>query len=226
MNIELINDSTKAIFVSIPPKSFEKIEPYNKIFMSCDEETIIISVKGCEPSRIEKDKFVLSIETKYCFDNLDKNVVFSITREKIRVGADMYFERLFVNSDINISFYEDFIVSDAEEMKNLFEKKRLKQMLLIRPLEYFTGLVIISFVLFLFVLKRIGLIYTILCYICAYGFMVFLSCFVEWLWNVIFKKIFKTKSEKEKFNTYLDKRFIRNYYSDPNREPFNGEVEY
>ena len=224
MNIEFFNNSNKTVLVSIASKSFTKIEPHNRIFMSC-EETKFISVKVCEPSHIEKGKYVLSIETKYCFDNLNENVIFTITREKIRVGADVYFERLFIIPDKDICFIEEFSVPDAEEMKKLFKKKRRKQILLIRPLEYFTGLVLISLVLFFFALKRIGLIYTILCYMCVYIFMVCLSCIVEWFWNAVFKKVFKAKSEKDKFYNYFDNSFIFNYYSNSNREPFIGEVE-
>lgn len=225
MAINIYNASNKSILVCVGLDNYVRIEPHSNSSLFCSQkEEVNISVKLDEKSHIEKGKFVLLIQTKYCFTDSFDSMSFSVAREKIRVGPDMYFERLFLVPEEPLCYKEFYDVPDEKEAKKLFNKKR-RNYFLIRPLEYFTGVVLIILIVGLFLIKRIGLINIILYCFLAYVLLICMSWLVDWFWNTVFKKGFKDKSDKEAFYACLDNEFISDYYSNPARAPFLGEIE-
>ena len=226
MKIDFLNSSDKTVIICIDSQQSKKIEPHNKISLFCEQkEETVINVQVDEESHIQKGKYVLEIKTKYSLYNLKENVTFNIAREKIRISADVYFERLFLNSDEDINYTECHCIYDEESIKRIYNKKQKTYLWLVSPIEDFTGILLALIVLGVFLFKRIGVINTILYFCGSYLFLVFLSWIGEKLSDTVFKKLFKKKSDKQAFYNCFDSKFIFDYYADSDRIPVMDEIE-
>lgn len=226
MEVCFLNSTDKTVIITIDSRQTKKIEPHNKISLFCEQkEETVFDVQVDEESHIQKGKYVLEIKTKYILNNLKENVSFNIAREKIRISADVYFERLFLNSDMDINFTECHCIHDEEAIKRIYNKKQKINLWLVSPAADFTGIFLALIVLGLFLFKHIGAVNTVLYYCFSYIFLVFLSWIGERLSDTVFKKLFKKRSDKEAFYNCFDRQFIYNYYADTSRTPVMGEIE-
>lgn len=174
MEIDFFNSSNKTVLISIDTQPCVKFEPHNRLSLTCDKnENPVINVQVDDASHIEKGKYVLEIQTKYSLHNLNENVSFNIAREKVRISADVYFERLFLNSNKNINYTECHCIHDEESIKKIYNKKQKTYLWLVSPIEDFTGIFFLLLIIGIFLFKRIGVINTVLYYCCSYIFLVF-----------------------------------------------------
>lgn len=225
MNINFLNCCRYAVSVAIGSGSPVEIQPHCTVSIPCEKsDTLNISVKLNTNSQVAKGKYTLVLETKYVFTNISDNDTFSITREKVRVGSDVYYDRLFLSAKKATYLSETHSVLDSEKMKKAYNKSRLIKFLLISPIEepgMFIVLLILGIVLSCYWGWKLAVIYFPLAYI-------FLLA-LQWLTASVFKQILnkglKIDDETQMFFNCFENEHIMSYYFNPNRTPFLDDIE-
>ena len=225
MKINFLNCCRYAVSVTIDSDLSVEIQPYCTVSIPCEKsDALNISVKLNTNSQVAKGKYTLVLETKYIFTNISDNDTFSITREKIRVDSDVYYDRLFLSAKKATYFSESHSVSDNEKMKKAYNKSRLIKFLLISPIEepgMFIVLLILGIVLSCYWGWKLAVIYFPLAYI----FILALQWFTASVFKQILNKGLKIDDETQMFFNYFENEHIMSYYFNPNRTPFLDDIE-
>ncbi len=220
ITINFINNYHDIVFVSVNNGGFVDIQPNSKLTVTCAERSEMqIVVKLCGDSHLPKKSksYVLKLESSYLFCNVFDGEIFIINREKIRISSNAYYDRLFVNSANAIVKSHKNAVMQENEIKTHYRKCRLVDTFLIGP--FFEQmilsfeLVVLGIVLTIIGGWKIAIIYFPLLYI------------VLFLWNAISDMIENSISKTSDFNAFFDSEFIDNYYNNPQREAYMGDIE-
>jgi hypothetical protein len=226
MNINFLNNCGYVVIVNIESGESVEIQPYCSISITCAKaDKLNILVKRNITSQVRKGKYTLMLETKYTFTNVTDGEIFKITREKVRVNLNVYYDRLFLTSEKSVYLSESYNVIDNEKIKKSFDKSQLIHFLFIEPLEYLTGLFIALLVLGIVLSYIFGWIFAIIYFLSAYIFLLVIQWFSDNIFTQILNKGFKTDDDKKEFYKCFENEFIMRYYSNPNRTPFMNEIE-
>ena len=225
MLVEFLNNCSQYVNININGKTM--IVPPNTLIPMENIETpkLYFSIKCENSSRIYKGKYILNIETSYNLENLNEAITFTITREKTRVGSNVYFERLFVFANGKECIAESYNIPDETTIKKVFSKKRIVRFFLFDPLEYLTGLVVLLTFVGVLLTCILGWKCAVVYFPIAYLILLFINLCSEKFINTVFKKGFGAENVKTEFYSFFENGFVEKYYSDPNSEPFMGESE-
>lgn len=226
MNIKFLNDCSCVVIVNLDSRIPIEIQPHCLVSISYEKtDKLNISIRRNIKSQVKNGKYTLELETKYIFANITEGEVFKITREKIRVNLNIYYDRLFLVAEKALYLSESHSVIDNEKIKKSFDKSRLIHFLLIEPFEYFTGLFIALLILGFFLTYKFGWILAFIYFPSAYIFLLVINWLSDNIWKKILRKGFKKEDDKREFYNCFENEFIMRYYSDPNRTPFMDEIE-
>lgn len=210
MKITVFNDSEYILYVSLQQKEKIKIEPYNTIFIECENtEKIFIRVWRDATSYKEKNKYVLVLQTQYSIINYNAGDVIKITCEKRRIGiSNVYYDWLLLYNETAICRMEQNNVLGAIEIKKKFRNSRIRYKLLISPLENMTGLVIASVLIDILLGWCFGWKISLISIPLLYIFVIFLDRVVDKIGNILFKKTLGIDNEETEFNSCFENEFI------------------
>lgn len=226
MNIIFKNNCRYAALISIESEKTIRIKPYDTVNISYeDKQELNFIVKQEAVSYKKNSKYILMIETRYKFGNVDNNELFTISREKTCVSGRIFYDKLFMKSENAICFAEYNNVLGAKEVRDMFNKSQIKYYLFLSPIEHLTGWVIIFAVLGIFVVHKTSMIFSIIYFVSCYLLVLIMDCIMRQIDNTIFEKSFEHMDEKTEFLYYLENKTVDEYFSDPNRKPFMGKVE-
>lgn len=90
-----------------------EIPPYRLVPVDINKSNSLMLYVRCDGTSYAKEgKYFLSIQTNYSFDNVKDGETFKITREKVRVDPEVYYERLFLIAEKSICLSESHFVID------------------------------------------------------------------------------------------------------------------
>lgn len=225
MNIRFYNDCRYVAVISMDSGLPIEIQPYHSVSLECNHSAICITVKRNITSEVKQGKYMLAIDTQYRFADIQDQTVFRITREKIRVNLNVYFDRLFLVSDTATGVAQSYDVLGAEKIKKRFNWSQLFRFLIFGPLDETPGLLFVMLILGVFLSYHFGRKLALWYFPLAYLFVLAINWFVDKFCDWMFKKGFKAENERTEFHNCLTKEFLMKYYSDPNRTPFLDEIE-
>lgn len=225
MTVEFLNNCSQFVRVTvegkritIPPKHCVSIEGITK-------SNFTFTVQCETRSRFYKGKCVLNIETVYNCESINDDSTFVITREKSRIGSNVYFERLLVSLNHEECNLESCDIPDEIMIKRLFNKRKLFRFFFVDPLEYLCGLAVVLVIVGVILSYVFGWKCAVVYFPVSYLLLLTINWCIEKMCNVIFKKGFRMDDDKTEFYSFFENDFITNYYSNPNREPYMGEIE-
>lgn len=225
MRVEFINNCSRHISLTVEEKNII-ISPSHSICVEGLSSTkFSFAIKCKEKSRCHKGNYIISIESSYDCYNSKERPTLVITREQTRIDLNVYFERLLVSSDTLESNLTSYTVPDEIAIKRLFNTNKLLRFLLIDPLEYSTGFVVILIVVGVVLSYIYGWKCAVLYFPISYLLLLTINWFSEKFCNVVFKKVFKLDTDKTQFYSFFENDYIARYYADLGREPFMGEIE-
>lgn len=214
MEIFLKNDCGYIVYVSLESGENIEINPHSTVSIQCQKNNNFICIKQGLVSFKKNKKYTLVLETQYRVININNNDVFRITRKKVRVRGNVYYDRLFLDTETAICSMEKNNVLGAEEIKKKFNKSRIRYMLFISPFEHLTGLVIISILLGIVLGYNLDWKSAIIYFLFSYIFLLVLNWVIEKVDKLLFNKAFKLEDEKNEFYNYFENEFIAKYYSE------------
>lgn len=231
MQIYFDNKSKHACLCSVGGKQFV-IPPMTNMPVDCaDLNSLSISVKPeinkCCIKSFTKTKYYAAIESQYTFDNICDGDIFTVSYEKIRFSSlTVYYERFFISAGKAVLKAEKNEVSNKEEIESTYLKnkkhEKMRNLLWWEPVT--SSLILGSFLIWIGVIStsEYGGMATAAFFLALYLFFVLAG----YIGNFIGEKIFKNDAKEKSllFNCLTDE-FIRDYYSSPNRRPFDSEFE-
>ncbi len=228
MNIIFYNECKYVVLVSVNLEKPAAIQPYGTMSIECQSsENIDILVKRDIISYARKRKYTFVIETRYRFANVNNNERFRIVRENIRAEYKIYLERLFLIADKAELISQSHNVLGKEEIERRYRRYRIRDLLLTDAFWnapfLIIGLLLLGIVLTFVFGWKLALLYFPILYAAA----VILAWLNSKLDVFIYKKVFKDEDETERnvLDRYLKSESIAKYYLDPERTPYNGEIE-
>ena len=213
MQITFYNDCDYVVNLSVECESIIIMQPRDKAVVNCEKNDIHVCVKRNSVSYKKKNKYTLVLETQYQFVNVHNNDLFRITYGKERIEGNVYYDRLFLDSDNAMCTMELHNVLGDEEIKKKYNKSQKRYRLFISPFENLTGLVILLTILGIILGNKLGGIFLIIYVPVAYIFLLFIDWFMEKIIQLIFGKISKLKDEKTEFYEFFENEYIINFYS-------------
>ena len=226
MKINFLNCCRYAVSVTIGSGLSVEIQPHSTVSIPCENSDMLnILVKLNTNSQVSKGNYTLVLETKYVFTNISDNDTFSITREKVRVGSDVYYDRLFLSAKKATYLSESHSVSDSEKMKKAYNKSRLIKFLLISPIEDMPSLFIVLLILGIVLSCYWGWKLAVIYFPLAYIFILALLCLTSSIFKQILNKGLKIDDETQMFFNCFENEHIMSYYFNPNRTPVLNEIE-
>lgn len=226
MNINFLNYCSHTVIIKIQFETLIEIPPYRLVPVDINKSNSLMLYVRCDGTSYAKEgKYFLSIQTNYSFDNVKDGETFKITREKVRVDPEVYYERLFLIAEKSICLSESHFVIDSDKIKKKIKKSRLIKFLIISPLECLTGLFLALLAIGILLLCNWGWKIAVIYFPCAYGFLILINWLIEKILKLVFNKRLKIDDDKEELYCYLNSEQIMKYYSNPNRTPFMGEIE-
>lgn len=214
MTIYFKNNCIITVVICIDEITF-KINPYEiKSVNYPSGKQLYFSVYPDKKSGYKNGIYNLVLKTQYIFNNISNFQEFSITHEKIRFSIETSYERLFITSENVSCSLETSSVYDEEYIKKRFDKNQ-KLRFLIQPFECNPTFII----LLLFIGVVLSYFWGVSFAILYYPIICFLIYFGNWIFNIIFNKVFKNEDKKE-FYEFCTCNYIDSYFSNSNREPF------
>lgn len=228
MNIIFYNECKYVVFVGVNLEKPVAIQPYGTMSIECrDSENLDVLVKRDIISYARKRKYTFVIETQYKFANVNNNERFRIVRENIRAEYKIYLERLFLIADKAELISQSYNVLGTEEIERRYRKYCIRDFLLTNAFWnapfLITGLLLLGIVLTFVFGWKLALIYFPILYAVA----VILAWLNSKIDVFIDKKIFKNEDDTERsvLDHYLKSENIAKYYLNPERTPYEGEIE-
>lgn len=226
MNIKFLNNCSHTVIIKIQPETLIKIPPCRFVSVENNKSNkLMLSIRCDGTSYAKEGKYFLSLQSNYSFDNVNDGETFKITREKVCVGPEVYYERLFLIAEKSICLSESHFVIDSEKIKKSFNKSRIIRFLFISPLECLTGLFLALLAIGILLLFNLGWKIAIIYFPCSYSFLILINFLIEKILKLVFNKRLKIDDDKTELYGYLNSEQIMKYYSNPNRTPFMGEIE-
>lgn len=221
MVFNFINNSSQIVNISLNnDRESKNILPYENIFWEIElDDTLKIVLKQNRMSYfcIVKShyKYCLLIETTYVIKNICDGMTFEITREKTEFRYGTLYDRFFINLSPEYIFDETNSIIGEKEIKNIYNHKRIKEILFTDP-----------FVTNLSCVFWIPVISAILCRIFGWRYFILFACalwiftvFINWveskIVDTVFNKLFRKKSDKREFYEFFTEKYISDYYSEP-----------
>lgn len=222
MKVEFVNKCTKNVILSY---GNNRILIPKKSNMTVDFGCILDFSLRCEDdSCFLKGTYNLILETFYNLSSIKSAKIF-ISRERILVGLNVKYERILVSSENQLIEGKNFKVCNEEKMRKIFRRKEMTNFLFLDILEYFTELVIIlsiiSVVLFFVYGWKVFIVFTISYYL----LLLSLNFIHEFIIKSFFKKSFRMKSKKEKYDSFFVKDNINDYVNSF-ESSFWGDYEF
>lgn len=225
MNIRLINQCRYRIVLCMDDGGPVFLQPFEtRDITRSDSDVLRISAKRDWPSTLEASVYHLVVETDYHFSNVRDGATFTIIREKIRFALNASYDRVFLLPARAYLLSETYRIVGEEEMKKAFRHSRRGDFIfesILNALGLLIVLGIAGLSLTLIWGWRIAVIYFPLAFLLIFALNLFASKFS----NTVFRRLFQVKDEETEFERYFECDFIENYYSDPERTPFTGNVE-
>lgn len=212
MQITFYNECDYVVHLYIESKDIIIIQPHDKAVMKTIKSGIKVCIKRNIISYKKKNKYNLVLEVQYQLINVHDNDIFRITHRKDKIEGNVYYDRLFLNSDNAICAKEVYSVLGAEEIKKKFNKAKKKYRFLISPFENLTGLTILLIMFGIILGSKLGGKFMIFYFPAIYLFLIFVDWILERTSQFIFGKIFKLRDYKTEFYSFFESEYISNYY--------------
>lgn len=224
MQIYLINQNHYPVVIELKNKEMILLDAFQNKKIEIFEDVFEITLKHSYESYIPKNSTILHlvINSKYRIANIHNGEKFYISREKMRISFDVYYDRLFLSTRKALITDEAHIISSEEKIRKYVKKRVTINRFLIAPFEQSTGLLIIGIIIGCVLSYFIGLKFAILYFPVLHLFLVLFNWTIDSFWDLVGKKVF---NEKNHFDLYFEDEFIKNFYSNPCREPFMGSIE-
>lgn len=222
-----INHSQYVALISIESKSFFEIQPHSYVNVPAPNgKNIKIQIQRNVGSYKKSNKFVLELSSVYCFENICDGDELNISSEKIRIDCDnVYYERMFLYNSRNVNFTEKISVIDEEKIKRKYQITKLISFLFFKPIELIPQVVIFSVLLGVVLVWKIGWNAFPIYLLVSYLLLLLLVLIIQKITNGLFKHTRKTAEHKNIFYNYCESDKIGQYYSNPHRVAFLGEIE-
>jgi hypothetical protein len=102
-----------------------KILPYSMVVVNCEKNDIDICIKRNISSFKKRNKYTLVLENQYKVTDIHNNDIFRITHKKVCVEGNVYYDKLFLNSETARCTMEINNVLGEEEIKKKFHKSQI-----------------------------------------------------------------------------------------------------
>lgn len=222
------NNCRISVRVCVNSKNVFDIKPYGKENLEfVNEQQLHISISPNKQSTIRTDVFHIVLNTSYLCSAITEVSELIITREKIRIAPNAFYERVFLSSPHATCILNSINLLDEEELKKKYKRLCRLRLFVYEPLldDFLSGpiLAIIIGIILMCGLDnwKIAIPY----FICAYWFLVLMSYVIKHLVQSIFKRHSLFFDEKKEFYDYINPISIYNYYATPDRKPFQNEIE-
>lgn len=183
-----------------------------KAITQSDLSSIKVFIRRNCNSKKEASMYYLILGVEYIFSNVSDGEMFVITREKIQISLNTFYDRLFLaptNACCSSSTYK---IMGEKEIKRIYKKTLRSDSFFEMTLDLI-GLIIILLLVGIVLLFAYGWkVAIIFCFI-ALLFVFALGCLINMVWKIVEKNIFKFPSEKEEFYNFFKNDFIENFYS-------------
>ena len=226
MYINFVNLCSQNVIVNIHSGECIKIPQKHTVRLQYkNSDEIKISVRCEKSSYVKKSKYNFVIKTTYIFQNEYDDIILEITREKVRVENYIYYDRLFLATDKYTLLPESYAVCEQEVLKKYFRNSQMLDAFILAPI--FTGTkLFFALLLFGIVFTRyFGWKFAMFYFPISYLFVVIIGLVSEKFADLFFKKAFNGVDDKAEFYNFFENNFIKEYYSNPNRTPYHGEIE-
>ena len=220
----VINESASEVLIELANSHSIRLAPKETVEVRCSEFTEF-TLHGALSSYRKKNDYVLEISVKYRIKTPCEDDTLKITREKIRVSLNLYFERFFADSMKNKLSVINYEIIGKELIKRAYLRSQRIYTWMISPFESAPGLTILLIVLGFPVAILSNVVYLLLYIPFAYFLLLMIDLFAKNVIDAIFKECVGMKTEREEFLQYFEDGAIEHYYYQENRSPFLGVVE-
>lgn len=221
--IKFLNECEYIVHINLESGETIKVNPHGTAFMKCEKNECLVRIHRNIASFKRKNKYVLVLETKYRMTDICDNDVFRITREKICVEGNVYYDRLFLSTETAGCTMEANRVIGEKELKKVYNKCRMKYKFLGAPFVE-PGMTILFVILGIILGYELGWKYVVIYFPAAYFFLIAFDGAIDKIIQFIFKKSFKQKDEKTDFYNYFEDEFIARFYLNLEHTPFMDEL--
>lgn len=215
MKLKFYNDCEYVLLLSMESGDIIKIQPHSMVTIKCEKNDSHICIKRNILSFKKKNKYTLVLETQYKVTNIHDNDIFRITREKVCVEGNVYYDKLFLNSETARCIMEINNVLGGQEIKKKFQKSRIRYKLFISPFECLTEFAVLLIILGIILGYKFGWKLVVIYFPIAYLFLIAVDWILERINQFIFHKAFNVEDEKTEFYHFFENEFIMRYYSNP-----------
>ena len=206
------------------------MEPLEKRVVSVAKaDKIAVTVMREDPSSFEKSlfnkRYKLTVESRYTFLVTEKPELFlTLLRETVRITGSAYYERIILKEKPEQCIDEYYRVRDLRDIKKLYNKKDFFRRVFVSPFEDMTGLCIIAFVLSLVLAFKIGILFSVLLFLCLYGLISALDMLVAKSSDSFFGKIFGIRNDRAEFEKILSEQYINDFYKSDLSDAYLNEI--
>lgn len=225
MRLIFFNECRKAVRIRMDSGTEIQIAPLQTITTESQTNHPQIAVRPIAESYFHKGAYTFMLEVQYFFTGLAEQETIRITRGKTRVDTNLYFDRLYLIPETAACTVQSYQVLGEYSIKKTFRKNQRTHFWLIEPIRDLPGLVILWLIAGIALAFYWGWNFSLLYFPIGYAILLAINWVTGKISNRILKSIFKTSTEAETFYSYLDSGKIAQYYADPNRSPFMGEIE-
>lgn len=214
MNISFLNNCVETMYIIVEDREY-KLQPNQCCPIEITpSHTHKITIRSDHESYCHNGFYYLYVAAEYDFSNLDENCIFTITRKKVESEINIYLMKPELSVNQWKCFVSKYSVPDKKAVNKLFSKSRLADIFFWNVFaDNFGELIIavlIGIAIFCFSGWKAGIIYSVV----AYGVLVLIDYLVDKFASALFKKIFKTKDDKEELQKFLNEDFLLDYLAD------------
>lgn len=224
MQITFYNECKYIVHLSIESQDIIQIQPHGMVVVNCEKNDSVICINRNILSFKEKNKYILVLATKYKVTNIQDNDIFRITHEKVHIGLNVYYDKLFLNSETTRCTMEGNNVLGEDEIKKKFHKSRIKSRL---SASFFEAPASTIFFIILGIILgcEFGWNLAVIYFPAVCLWLIAFDVVIEKIIQLIFHKAFNMEDEKTEFYKFCKNEFITKYYSDSERTPFMEKIE-
>ena len=222
----IINNSKKEVLVKINDmeESLSAGEQIDFKFLSL--ERYYVTLNHTKDSYKKRKMAHINIETKYVLTDLTENAELIITREKMKIDEDIFYDCFFLNVQGKYIEPLEYNILGEQQLKEKMNYKGFSGVFE-SALESMLGDVLSS----LFITILIGFMVTyffgwewlLVGIVCVYLVYVVGVLFGDALARMFAKRTYETVEQR--LSRVIDKEYIVKFYSNPNRSSYNGKIE-
>ena len=214
MNIKITNNCVQVMCVLINGAE-HKLQPrQSQSIAIAKTATQKITIKSDSESYCDDGFYYLYVAADYCFYKSSEECELLINQAKVETNYGVFLLKPTLYSSQCECLAVSYSIPDKKAVEKLFSKRRLGQIFFTDIFEYSLGefliALLIGIAVFCFWGFKPGLIYTFF----AYWVLVIWTYLTNQVLGFVFRKLFKSKSDKAELYKYLDNAFLSEYLAE------------